>query len=205
MTGQTLVEKRVARCQELRDAPVLAQDMGEEHLGLAAEGLTQVVVEVRKEQQIRHDGISWGSVAAGFGLDLGFLFRMDAGSLASYEDIGELSLGLNVQDIGTRVRWNTISQQEEELPLNLKFGIAYSFATGDHSLTAALDKDTIYDSPIHFGIEYWYRSIIALRIGMKPADFSAGFGIRKGMFSVDYAYLRQEIAGSHQLGASIRF
>jgi len=143
--------------------------------------------------------------SSGFGLDLGFLFRMDAGSLVSHESIGELALGLNIQDIGTKVRWNTASQQEDDLPLNFKFGAAYSLDTGNHSFTAALDRDTVYDGSTHFGIEYWYKGIIALRIGMKPADFSAGFGIRKGMFSVDYAYLRQEIAGSHQLGASVRF
>lgn len=143
--------------------------------------------------------------SSGYGVDLGFLFRMDAGSLVSHEGVGDLALGLNIQDIGTKVRWNTSSQQEDDLPLNFKFGIAYSFATGHHSFTAALDRDTAYDSATHLGIEYWYKNTIALRVGMKTGDFSAGFGIRKGMFAVDYAYLRQEIAGSHQLGASVRF
>lgn len=143
--------------------------------------------------------------SSGYGVDLGFLFRMDAGSLVSHEGVGELALGLNIQDIGTKVRWNTASQQEDDLPLNFKFGIAYSLTAGNHSFTGAIDRDTVYDGATHLGIEYWYKGTIALRIGMKPADFSAGFGIRKGMFSVDYAYLRQEIAGSHQLGASVRF
>jgi hypothetical protein len=119
--------------------------------------------------------------------------------------MGDLSLGLNIQDIGTKVRWNTASQHEDDLPTNLKLGIAYSLTSGSHSFTAALDRDTAYDGVTRFGMEYCYRDTLALRTGVKPADLSAGFGIRKGAYAVDYAYLKQEIAGSHQLGASVRF
>ena len=143
--------------------------------------------------------------STGFGVDLGILFSMDAGSLVDYENIGILKLGINVQDIGTAVSWDTPGQHEDTVPTNLKFGIAYSLTSGNHSFTAALDRDTVYDTPTRFGVEYWYKNAVALRIGIKPADFSAGFGIRQGMFSVDYAYVKQEIAGSHQLGASVRF
>lgn len=143
--------------------------------------------------------------SSGFGADLGVLFVMDAGSLAAYEGIGDLKLGLNIQDIGTKVSWDTPGQHEDVVPTNFKFGIAYSFMSDSHSFTAALDKDTIYDKLVRFGLEYWYRNTIALRIGIKPSDFSAGFGVRKSAFAVDYAYVKQEIAGSHQLGASIRF
>jgi len=139
----------------------------------------------------------------GFGLDLGFLFRMDAGSLVAHEDVGDLSLGLNIQDIGTKIQWDTSSQHEDALPTNFKLGIAYSLAAGNHDFTAAVDKDTIYNGTVRLGLEYWYRNTMALRIGLKEADLSAGFGIRKGAFAVDYAYLKQEIAGSHQLSISL--
>jgi hypothetical protein len=141
----------------------------------------------------------------GFGVDIGVLFRMDAGSLTDREGIGDLTLGLNIQDVGTKVRWNTASQHEDALPTNFRYGAAYSLASGSHSFTAALDKDTVYDRAARFGFEYCYKNTLALRAGVKPADLSVGFGIRRGAFAVDYAYLRQEIAGSHQLGASIRF
>ena len=141
----------------------------------------------------------------GFGVDLGVLFRMEAGSLIAHEGMGDLTLGLNIQDVGTKVRWNTASQHEDVLPTNFKFGAAYSLASDSHGFTAALDKDTVYDRAVCFGFEYCYKNTLALRIGLKPADLSAGVGIRRGAFAVDYAYLKQEIAGSHQLGASIRF
>jgi len=128
---------------------------------------------------------------------------MDAGSLVAHEGVGDLSLGLNIQDIGTKIRWNTASQHEEALPTNFKLGIAYSLPAGNHDFTAAVDKDTIYNGTVRLGLEYWYRNTMALRIGLKEADLSAGFGIRKGAFAVDYAYLKQEIAGSHQLSASV--
>jgi len=141
----------------------------------------------------------------GLGADVGLLFSMDAGSLVAHEGIGELTLGLNIQDIGTKIRWNTTSQHEDILPTNFKFGIAYSFLRRSHSFTAALDRDTVYDRTVRFGLEYWYRNAVALRIGVQTTALSAGFGVRREEFSVDYAYLKQEIAGSHQLGASIRF
>ncbi len=141
----------------------------------------------------------------GFGVDLGILFIMDAGSLVAHEGMGDLKLGLNIQDIGTKVSWDTPGQYENTVPTNFKFGIAYSLTSDRHSFTAALDRDTVYGGVVRFGLEYWHKNTIALRIGIKPADFSAGFGVKKGAFAVDYAYVKQEIAGSHQLSASIRF
>jgi hypothetical protein len=130
---------------------------------------------------------------------------MNAGDLVAHEGIGEFTFGLNIQDVDTKIRWNTASQHEDALPTNFKFGAAYSFLWRNHSFTAALDRDTIYDRTVRFGLEYWCKNVVALRAGVKPADLSMGFGIRKSAFAVDYAYLKQEIAGSHQLGASIRF
>ena len=44
--GQPLVHERVVRIEEIEHRSILAHDALEEHLGLALEGLTQVVVEV---------------------------------------------------------------------------------------------------------------------------------------------------------------
>src|SRR4030095_8518658 len=54
---QALVEKRVVRLEESEQAAILAQHAVEEELGLLAEGLPQVVVEVAKQIGARNDRV----------------------------------------------------------------------------------------------------------------------------------------------------
>ena len=49
MPGQTLVEERVVGIQQVEHAAILADDAVEEQRGLALEGLTQIVVEVKEQ------------------------------------------------------------------------------------------------------------------------------------------------------------
>ena len=55
MPGEPLVDEGVVRVQELKSAAVFAQNVAEEHLGLGAESLADVVVEIGEHQQIRND------------------------------------------------------------------------------------------------------------------------------------------------------
>ena len=143
--------------------------------------------------------------SSGSGADVGAIFIMDAGALSDLKNAGKLKLGLNIQNIRARVRWSTASGQQDDIQRNYKLGAAYSITRGRHSFTAALDRNTAYETAYSFGVEYWYRNCVALRFGLKPADISAGFGIRRGAFAIDYAYIQQELAGSHQLGATVVF
>src|SRR2546423_1889203 len=54
---QSLVDEGVVRAHELGDAAVLAQDALHEQLGLAAEGLAEVVVEVGEQARVRGDRV----------------------------------------------------------------------------------------------------------------------------------------------------
>ena len=56
MPGQALVDERVVGRHQVEDAAVLVHDGREEELGLLAEGLAQVVVEVRELVGVRRDG-----------------------------------------------------------------------------------------------------------------------------------------------------
>src|SRR4029434_6342970 len=53
MPGEPFVHERVVGVQELEDAPVAAQDVGEQQLGLAPERLANVVIEIRELQDVR--------------------------------------------------------------------------------------------------------------------------------------------------------
>ncbi|MBD3184428.1 PorV/PorQ family protein [Candidatus Poribacteria bacterium] len=146
-----------------------------------------------------------GQRASGNGLDTGIIFRMDAGSLFDYENVGQISIGLNIQDINTSIQWNTPQQQKYNLPTNYRMGMAYSLNRVKHDLNISLARDSAYKTTVRFGIEYNYNKLLALRLGLMESDFSAGFGIKKGIFSVDYSYQKQDLAGSHQVGISINF
>src|SRR5207237_7718180 len=55
MLRQPLVDERVLGAQQLQRAAVVAQDVAEKQLGLAAEALANVVVEIREHQQVGCD------------------------------------------------------------------------------------------------------------------------------------------------------
>src|SRR5262249_61594846 len=52
---QPLVDERVVRAQQFQRATIIAQNVAEQHLRLAAEALANVVVEVREHQQVGRD------------------------------------------------------------------------------------------------------------------------------------------------------
>ncbi len=52
MPGQALVDERVVRIQQIEHAAILAHDAVEQQLGFALERLPQIVVEVRKHQEV---------------------------------------------------------------------------------------------------------------------------------------------------------
>ena len=49
MAGQPLIEKGVVRIQQVQHGTVFAEEIGEEELGLAQEGLPQVFIEVGED------------------------------------------------------------------------------------------------------------------------------------------------------------
>ena len=53
MAGQSFVHKRIVRIQQTQHAPVFTHDAGEQQLGLPAERLAEVLVEIREHQKIR--------------------------------------------------------------------------------------------------------------------------------------------------------
>src|SRR5262249_45254987 len=53
--GQAFVQKGVVRLDQFEDAAILAQHVVEKELGLLAERLTEIVIEVRVETRVRLD------------------------------------------------------------------------------------------------------------------------------------------------------
>ena len=87
-------------------------------------------------------------------------------------------------------------------------------------MTAAADADVRFEkrwmadeyhigdvtADTHYGVEFVYRDLIAVRAGLAMGELTAGAGIGLGGFAVDYAYGRHEfLDSSHRVSASYAF
>lgn len=127
----------------------------------------------------------------GAGLDIGVLWMpSDA-----------VTLGANVRDLTTTyLAWSNGTR--ELIAPTITTGGAFNFSPAPrHAITAAVDlawgfEDRALDSQIkmgpvttdvRLGVEYWYRSLVALRTGLDGKDLAFGTGLRYKQVAVDYA------------------
>ena len=123
--------------------------------------------------------------ANGFGLDVGVIGNIKQ----------QYFLGFNIQNILGSLKWNTVSDRKESLPIVLRAGLG--FKPGTIPLTAAFDLVKIENGDklqFYIGTEYWlFRNIFALRAGYAFDHFNAGasFGWQtsKVDFQLDYAFI----------------
>jgi hypothetical protein len=145
------------------------------------------------------------------GFDFGGMFRINLNDLTGTTDhLGEVSIGISLQDIGgTRVTWNTPSQQENRIPMNGKIGLSYQQPLFRSSrLLLAFDHDTRYGGRDHWGIEYAYNHSISIRGGLDGVAskvFTMGTGIIVSKFNIDYAFMTHELGGTHRISGGVRF
>jgi hypothetical protein len=160
--------------------------------------------------KIVHKNIGANS-AWGLGFDLATLFK----------PVGNLQVGLNLQDITTTVlAWD--SGAREIIIPTLKAGLAYPFhfAGLRGYMAPALDFDIRFEGrdyasqfatgPVsvdsHLGWEYQYRDLFALRLGSDVGRFTAGAGLILQRFQFDYAFLsHDDLGNSHRVSARFSF
>ncbi len=140
--------------------------------------------------------------ASGIGLDIGGVIRFPLDQVFQTEYVGDLSFGLNVQDVtDTQIKWDTDSKAVDKIQRNFKFGMAYvqplQFANSQFTFT--LDYNSRYDGYSQMGGEFLYRSLLAVRIGMNDRDFTTGAGIYFWKFKIDYAYQSHDLGNSHRV------
>ena len=149
--------------------------------------------------------------AFGFAADLGGIYRTP---------VKDLKLGLNVQNLGPKFGFG----EAFWLPIIFKFGAAY---TGVRNMLLSAE----YHQPIEtygilaLGMEYWYRNIIAVRMGFNfqgkfdlnewyenvagPAIMGSivlGAGVKIDIYEIDYAYKQFGVLQStHRIGLSLKF
>ncbi len=137
---------------------------------------------------------------------------------------GPFTVGLNVQNIYSNLKWDTGTK--ETIPTNVKLGGAYyrMVPQWDSELTLAADcnaKFAGYDFASQLaageasfdlcgGAEWWYRRTVALRLGSERSALTGGVGLAMralgASFGIDYAFLSDTgLESSHRASASVAF
>lgn len=147
--------------------------------------------------------------ATGFGIDFGL----------RYHPTPELTLAAMGQDITTTLLSYSSGTKELVSP-TLKLGASYLWDISsdmNHTLLPAIEADIRFEnlrsiseihvgplsSDFHFGLEYRFKRLIALRAGYNDLKmFTIGAGVRLPRLSIDYAF--QSFNGQDQLGNTHR-
>jgi hypothetical protein len=132
--------------------------------------------------------------AFGIGFDLGALYMPSE----------NLFLGANLQDATTTfVSWST--GLNELITPTLKLGAAYSISFFGGTILPALDLDVRFENrrfasqfnigPVsfdpHFGFEYNFRNLFAIRGGYNDIkQFTVGAGVKLPKLNIDYSFAR---------------
>ena len=141
--------------------------------------------------------------ASGFGLNFGALVRTP----------WNIRLALSVSNLGSM---KSLDQSSSTLPTTTRVGGAYeaSLESLDGTLTTAAEIVSVtQDNTLHahLGAELEYRHAFAMRAGYQTGydakNFSAGVGVRYGMFRVDYAFMpvRYDLGTMHTFTLLIEF
>jgi hypothetical protein len=134
----------------------------------------------------------------GIGGDAGIKFVIDP----------RVSLGLMVQDIGTKI-------EQETVPTTVRFGMAIYPLGEDHSLVIPIDYSTVRhsgDQNLHLGAEYLWEFAenwaAALMAGMNDGKFAIGTGLQISKFRFDYAYVTEKedfLNENHRISLTAEF
>ncbi|MEW5691781.1 MAG: PorV/PorQ family protein [Candidatus Hydrogenedentota bacterium] len=123
-------------------------------------------------------------------------FALDAGVL--YKDVvNGLNFGCSLQNLGTDIEFE---QADFDLPLTLRFG--GSLQTKYLNFAMDFDKSKERSLRMNIGAEFKLGEVLRLRTGYKIGndysgidDWTLGFGIKYGIWSLDYSYEQFEDLG----------
>lgn len=125
-------------------------------------------------------------VADGVAADLGAIYR--------FPMVTGLSAGVSVQNLGPQM---SFIEEKFDLPVLFRVGAAYGTPVPALNGDLLLSSDAVVpgdgDTKAHFGIEFEYAKMFALRAGYRTGwdnqDISVGFGAKVRGVRIDYAYV----------------
>ncbi len=162
--------------------------------------------------------ISWGAsfkfIQAKLWRKTGQAYAVDLGGL--YQNPNKkLTIGLSLLNTGTKLKMED-REQADPLPQNLKLGISYKILSSNpHSLILGfdIDKPTTSEASaaLSIGTEYWYRGLIAFRLGYLNKERNVkgmiqGIGISYRGSQVDFANVPWgELGHVQRISLTIKF
>ncbi|MEW6619681.1 MAG: PorV/PorQ family protein [bacterium] len=133
-------------------------------------------------------------------IDFGWLYK---------NIIKDLDLGLCIQNIGTKIKF---IKKKEELPLNIKVGLAYKLP---RILIIAVDGNIPEDGKVsvNAGTEITLLRFLSLRTGYKSqtdldskSHWSYGVGLKISDYQINYAFVPYGILGdTHRVSLLLKF
>ena len=125
-------------------------------------------------------------IASGFAADLGAKYRIPA--------VPGLSAGLAIQNLGPPMKF---IEEEFNLPVTYRLGGAIETSIDGWNSDMLITGDAVIphdgDTKFHFGLEFEYARMLAIRFGYRSGwdnqNVSVGFGAKVRNFRLDYAYV----------------
>ena len=208
--GRNIAFNHQASIQNIRQNHLhLTQTRDRGTWGLSAQLLHDDNLEHRigpSTEPLGHFGVYEGAVGLSYarqmertrlGLQLKFIrqsiFTQNASGLAAdlglvYDVAARLRLGATVRNLG---RMNRLDQRETDLPLEARFGAAYT-GRADMLVAVEVQKARDDDLTLHLGGEYRASEHLRLRAGYQTTEnhsLSAGLGLVAKHWVIDYAYV----------------
>ena len=147
--------------------------------------------------------------ATGIGFDAGTSIKVGLKKVLNYREAEDLRIGFVISDFNnTGISWSTTAQ--DAIPLGLKFGMSYPIVIKSISstFTFAYDFLTDYDSKNikNYGFEYDFKKIFKLRFGLANRNtITAGTGVYYKGFTLDYAFMDEELGAVNKVGLGYSF
>lgn len=143
--------------------------------------------------------------ATGIGADLGMQVRLRTQDLVGRSFPGWLSGGFNLQDM-TRTQVNWGKGMRDAIPPNFRVGAAYiaDVAALRGHLTLSYDSERRYERVHHYGLEYRYEKVLAVRGGLWGDEWTAGAGITFWRIGIDYAYRARDLGTTHRVSLAVQ-
>jgi len=142
--------------------------------------------------------------ATAYAVDVGALGRFMLGK-------SRLQLGIAAQNLGTEIKFE---EEGDTLPLTVRGGVSYQIdLKREHRFIINGEgvKPNDGDFRGSTGMEYWYREIVALRVGYKIAydldSFTCGAGFVWKNLQLDYGWgmRSSEMGDNHRFSLTMRF
>jgi len=146
------------------------------------------------------------NMGTGVGLDLSLIFHTSLAVLFDIAGLGDISLGLNFQDVGgTMVTWDTVSQHEDEILFNTKMGLALIQPLNfiKSTMIFSFDTDYVYETSQRYGVELQYGKYISCRAGYHESIFSTGASVKLFDIYLDYAFISDVLGPTNRMGIRI--